>query len=214
MIAGVIQYANTDNSEVAKDIISKAASQLQEYLDGGQWRELKLVLRLIACLSPLYEEDGVLPVLDELFNRAVDLQTASQEDAVGLELVKIILLTIPYLLAANGDAALQQAASELLARTDIIASAQNPLEPLVDPYPDANTPDEKPMACASVISLLQRQLLDEESNGWPLKCIPRVYDPSFKQANTNGDAPEETNSDEEAKVTPKHPFPPITVPAT
>ncbi|KAK0930444.1 Nuclear cap-binding protein subunit 1 [Friedmanniomyces endolithicus] len=214
MIAGVIQYANTDNSEVAKDIISKAASQLQEYLDGGQWRELKLVLRLIACLSPLYEEDGVLPVLDELFNRAVDLQTASQEDAVGLELVKIILLTIPYLLAANGDAALQQAASELLARTDIIASAQNPLEPLVDPYPDANTPDEKPIACASVISLLQRQLLDEESNGWPLKCIPRVYDPSFKQANTNGDAPEETNSDEKAKVTPKHPFPPITVPST
>ncbi|TKA81136.1 hypothetical protein B0A55_01641 [Friedmanniomyces simplex] len=208
MIAGVVQYANVDNSEVAKDIISRAGPQLQEYLDGGQWREFKLMLRLIACLSPLYEEDGVLPVLDELFNRAVDLQTASQEDALGLELVKIILLTIPYLLAVNGDAELQQAASELLGRTEIIASAQNPLEPLVDPYPDTNAQDERPMACASVISLLQRQLQDEESNGWPLKCIPRVYDPSFKQTNTDADAPEETNGNGEEKITSKHAFPP------
>ncbi|KAK3066415.1 Nuclear cap-binding protein subunit 1, partial [Teratosphaeriaceae sp. CCFEE 6253] len=174
LLAGVVQYANTENGEVAKDILSRAAPQLQEYLDQGQWREFKLMLRFVACLSPLYEEDGVLPILDELFNRAVDLQTASQEDAVGLELVKIILLTIPYLLAHSADATLQQAASELLGRTDIIASAQSPLEPLVDPYPDSNAEEGRPMACASVISLLQGQLQNEESNGWPLSCIPRV----------------------------------------
>ncbi|KAK3614464.1 Nuclear cap-binding protein subunit 1 [Elasticomyces elasticus] len=214
IIAGVIQYANAENSEVAKDVISKAGPQLQEYLDAGQWREFKLMLRLVACLSPLYEEDGVLPMLDELFNRAVDLQTATPEDTVGLELVKIILLTIPYLLAANPDAALQQATSVFLERTEIIASAPNPLEPLVDPYPDNNAQDERPMACSSVISLLQLQLRDEESNGWPLKCIPRVYDPNFKQVDPTSDATEEANGNGEMKEPTKHSFPSIVVPAT
>jgi nuclear cap-binding protein subunit 1 len=194
-VAGVVLYANAEKPEVAKEVVEKAGLQLQEQLDAGKWREVKLTLRFVASLSPLYEQDGVLPILDELFNRAADLQTASQEDALGLELVKIILLTVPYLLAANKDAALQQSASELLERTGIITSTQSPLEPLVDPYPD-NGQDEKPMACASVISMLQQQLQEEESNGWPLACIPKVYDPSLKapQANGNGELDAEIES--------------------
>lgn len=212
-VAGVVMYANDDNAEVAKDIISKAAPQLQEYLKGGQWREFKLMLRFVASLSQLYEEDGVIPILDELFNRAVDLQTASQEDTVGLELVKIILITLPYLVAANGGDALKQAASELLERTEIVASAPNQLEQLVDPYPTANAEDEKPMACASFISLLQRQLQEEASNGWPLKCIPKVYDASLKASAANGDAEDEVNGNGEAKVPAKHAFPTVSVPS-
>ena len=204
-------YANGHNPEVAKDVIAKAGVQLQEHLDAGRWREFKLMLRFLACLSQLFEEDGVMPILDELFNRAVDLQTASQEDTVGIELVKIILLTIPYLLAANKGATLQQTVSELLSRTEIVASAQNPLEALVDPYPDNTAQGERAMACASVISLLQRQLQDEESNGWALKCIPRVYDEAFiKPPEANADAPAETNG---GHAPAKHAFPTINVPS-
>lgn len=38
------------------------------------------MLRFLALCQGLYTDEGVLPVLEELFNRAVDLQTASAED--------------------------------------------------------------------------------------------------------------------------------------
>ncbi|KAK3676437.1 Nuclear cap-binding protein subunit 1 [Recurvomyces mirabilis] len=215
-VAAVVLYANAENAEVARDAIAKTVPRLQEYLEAGQWREFKLVLRFLACLSPLYEEDAISPILDQLFDRAVDLQTASQDDTLGLELIKVILLTVPYLLAANNDETLRQTVSDLLSRTDIVASTQSPIEPLVDPYPDNNAQDEKAMPCASTISMLQRQLQEEEANGWPLKCIPRVYDPTLKpvKANGDGDLEIEANGNGETKTPTKHTFPGIIVPAT
>lgn len=38
------------------------------------------MLRFFACCNPLFSEDGVMPILDELFNRAADLQTESPDD--------------------------------------------------------------------------------------------------------------------------------------
>ena len=58
----------------------KAGSVIQEHLDVGAWREVKLILRFLGCLQGLFEGDGVFPILEELFSRAVDLQTASTED--------------------------------------------------------------------------------------------------------------------------------------
>ncbi|CAK4033002.1 cap binding [Lecanosticta acicola] len=215
-VAAVVLYANTEKSEIAGDVIAKAGQQLQEALEEGRWRDFKLLLRFFASLSRLFEEDGVMPILDELFGRAADLQTASSEDAVGIELVKIILLTIPYLVAYSTDDSLQARVSGLLEKTDIIASTTHALETLVDPYPQTNEQDEKPMTCASVISLLQAQVTEESSNGWKLSCMPRPYDPTYKHTvvkaedesngETNGDADTETPAT-------KHAFPVITVPA-
>lgn len=79
-MAGTVLYANDEKADVAQDILSRAGPLCQEALDAGDWRQFKLLLRFLACLSPLYKEDGIAPILDELFNRAVDLQTASSED--------------------------------------------------------------------------------------------------------------------------------------
>jgi nuclear cap-binding protein subunit 1 len=79
-VAAVVLYGNTEKSDMARDVVKLAGEKLQDALEAGQWREFKLLLRFLACLSPLFEEDGVMPILDELFNRAVDLQTASSED--------------------------------------------------------------------------------------------------------------------------------------
>ncbi|SMR56682.1 unnamed protein product [Zymoseptoria tritici ST99CH_3D1] len=217
-VAAVVLYGNAEKSEMARDVIKRAGEQLQDALEAGHWREFKLLLRFLACMAPLFEEDGVLPILDELFNRAVDLQTASSEDAVGIELVKIILLTIPYLVASSTDASLQQKVSELLEKTEIVASTPHALEVLVDPYPaQEGREEEKAMICASVISLIQAQLADEATSGWKLICIPRPYDPSFKpsaKVEGNGEeAPAESNGDNETKVAAKHAFPAINVPS-
>jgi nuclear cap-binding protein subunit 1 len=135
--------------------------------------------------------------------------------AVGIELVKIILLTIPYLVSSSTDPSLQQKVSELLEKTEIVASTAHTLEALVDPYP-AQEDEEKAMICASVISLIQSQLADEANSGWKLVCIPRPFDPSFKPASkldVDGEAPAEENGNGETKVATKHAFPSINVPS-
>ncbi|KAF2861899.1 hypothetical protein K470DRAFT_244427 [Piedraia hortae CBS 480.64] len=192
-VAAVVLQANRINGDVAIDVVEKAGQQLQKHLDAGEWRAFKLVLRFLACLRPLFEADGVFPILAQLLDVAVELQTASADDTLGLELVRIILLTLPYLMAAAKDEeALREQAIDLLQKTDVIASNSGPVEALVDPYPINE--DDKPMACPSLLSILQRQLLDEANNNWPLTCIPRLCQ----------------DTDGEAR---RHTFPAISIPA-
>lgn len=79
-IAAIVLVANSQKSEVAVEVLKKAGEAAQNYVNIGAWRELKLILRFLGCLQGLFEGDGIFPILDELFARAVDLQTASSED--------------------------------------------------------------------------------------------------------------------------------------
>lgn len=91
---------------------------------------------------------------------------------LGIEFVKIILLTIPYLMI-SGVTGLEQRVAELLEKTDIVASAPHPLDSLVDPF-TTDDQEERPMACPSVLSILQKQLQSEAGNGWQLSFMPRI----------------------------------------
>ena len=79
-IAAIVIAVNVRKPEVTQEILEKAGSAIQKYLEAGAWREVKLMLRLLGCLQGLLEGDGVFPTLEEFFSRAVDLQTASSED--------------------------------------------------------------------------------------------------------------------------------------
>ncbi|KAJ5552886.1 hypothetical protein N7494_002264 [Penicillium frequentans] len=150
----------------------KAELGAEKHIDSGSWREVKLVLRFLGGLQPLFEGDGIFPLLEELFARAVDLQTASSEDLLGLELVKVILFTIPYVMSSPATGFETQAMG-LLEKTDIIASTPHALVDLVNTF----SPEEnKEAAGPSVISLLQSQLQGEASRGWELKCLPGVQE--------------------------------------
>ncbi len=65
-------------------ILQKICEETEEKIKRGEWRDVKLFLRFLACLQGILEEEGVFVVLTELFERAVDLQTASSDD-VSLE---------------------------------------------------------------------------------------------------------------------------------
>lgn len=82
-VASVVIYANSEKAAIAADVLERTRSQIQEAVDNGRWRQFKLLLRFLACMSPMFEQDGIMPILDELFNRAADLQTASSEDVSG-----------------------------------------------------------------------------------------------------------------------------------
>jgi len=79
-IAATVLIANFQKSELVSDVLNKSGVCLQKYIDAGAWREVKLLLRFLGCLQCVFEGDGIFPILEELFARAVDLQTASSED--------------------------------------------------------------------------------------------------------------------------------------
>ena len=113
--------------------------------------------------------------------------------------MKIILLTIPYVLSSSATGFDDQA-SALLEKTDIIASAPHPLVTLVDPYPGFG--EEEIKEPQSVIGILQKQLQAESTSGWQLTCLPRAW-----KAISGADGAEEITSGT------KHSLPPITVPS-
>ena len=84
-VAAVILVANTRKAELIDDVLSRLASNTSRDIVQGEWRLVKLHLKLLACLQSLLEGEGLFPVLDDLFSRAADLQTASSED-VSVEL--------------------------------------------------------------------------------------------------------------------------------
>ena len=78
--AAVVLAANTKKPELTAEILKKVQENLDDFIGKGLWREVKLVLRFLACLQGALEENGLFPVLEDIFSRAVDLQTASSED--------------------------------------------------------------------------------------------------------------------------------------
>jgi nuclear cap-binding protein subunit 1 len=79
-VASIILYANEQKADIAHVIIDKAGKRLQETLEAAEWRSFKLILRFLAYMTGLFEGEGVMPLLDDLFNKAADLQTESNDD--------------------------------------------------------------------------------------------------------------------------------------
>lgn len=65
---------------VVDDLLAKTMAAVEEKVKAGEWRTVKLYLKLLACLQNCLDGEGVFPILDTLFDRAVELQTASSED--------------------------------------------------------------------------------------------------------------------------------------
>ena len=119
---------------------------------------------------------------------------------LGLELVKIILLTIPYTMSSSAKG-FEAQASALLEKTDIIASTAHPLEVLVDPYPSPEV--GAPTSSESALALLQKHMQEEAKNAWELSCLPRPW----KGSRT-------TEEEDALNAAQKHAFPTITIPET
>ncbi|KFG78768.1 cap binding protein [Metarhizium anisopliae] len=201
-VGAVVVVANAFKAELVDVVLARLATGLEENIAKGQWREVKLLLKLLACLQGCLEGSGIFPLLEELFMRAADLQTASSDDVIGTEIVKIILLTIPYAMAAAPGHFIQQAA-DIMEKTDVIASEPHALQALVDPFhPEGN--DESPAASMNLCMLLQKQLQAEASKNWALACIPRPWEMPL----------EEVEIQEKLANAAKHALPAIAVPPT
>ncbi|KAK4451871.1 MIF4G like-domain-containing protein [Podospora aff. communis PSN243] len=203
-LAAVVLVANINRPEIVDMLLAKLTAGIEAKIGVGEWRDVKLYLKLLACLQSCLGGDGVFPLLEELFSRAVDLQTASSDDTIGTELVKIILLTLPYVMAANPEQWAKQA-QELMDKTDIIASEPHALQiqTLVEPYHiEASEGDSGPSQ--SLVKLLQTQLQIEQERKWALSILPRPWEFPLSEAEMQTKLNNAT----------KHTLPPITLPQT
>ncbi|KAH6684152.1 MIF4G like-domain-containing protein [Halenospora varia] len=171
-VAAVILVINTLRSEMVDEVLSRTAARANQKIREGEWREVKLLMKFLGGLQGLLEGDGVWSVLQDLLTKAVDLQTENNEETIGPELVKVILFTIPYIMASSATDA-QEKANSMVENTDIIASEPHVLQALVDPYPGNG--NEEATAPNGVLNLLQKQLQNEIATGWELSCLPRPW---------------------------------------
>jgi nuclear cap-binding protein subunit 1 len=79
-VAAVIQVANAYKPDIVEEILAKLSASIERQIQAGQWRDVKLNLKLVACLQSCLLGEGIFPLLEALFERAVQLQTASSED--------------------------------------------------------------------------------------------------------------------------------------
>ncbi|KAK4224861.1 MIF4G like-domain-containing protein [Podospora fimiseda] len=201
-LAAVVLIANGDKPEIVDLLLLKLAGLVEKKIAEGEWRDVKLYLKFAACLQGCLNGDGVFPVLEELFSRAVDLQTASSEDTIGTEIVKIILLTIPYIMATGSPEEWAQKAADLMEKTEIIAGEPHALQALIEPYHRENADESQ--QTQSLMSLLQTQLQSEANNGWALSCLPRPWEFPLKDV------------EQQSKINnaEKHALPSINIPQT
>jgi nuclear cap-binding protein subunit 1 len=79
-VAAVVVFANTLKPELVDDVLGRVAPVVQTKIGEGEWRDVKLYLKFLACLQSCLSGDGVFPILEDLFNRAVVLQTEDSVD--------------------------------------------------------------------------------------------------------------------------------------
>ena len=79
-VAAVVLVANSLKPEILSQLLTTVTTATEQKVRVGGWRDVKLYLKFLACLQGSLEGEGLFPVLEDLFSRAVDLQTGSSDD--------------------------------------------------------------------------------------------------------------------------------------
>jgi nuclear cap-binding protein subunit 1 len=79
-VAAVVLCVNTMKGEVTGEVVNRMGERLNRAVEGGEWRDVKLVLKFLGGLQGVLEGEGVWIVLQDLLSKAVDLQTENNEE--------------------------------------------------------------------------------------------------------------------------------------
>ena len=95
-VAAVVLVVNTLRSEIAADVLTRAAQKANEGIGRGEWREVKLLMKFLGSLQGLLDGEGVFSVLQDLLTKAVDLQTENNEEVSSrfVQLGELLLMRI------------------------------------------------------------------------------------------------------------------------
>ncbi|KTW28636.1 uncharacterized protein T551_02486 [Pneumocystis jirovecii RU7] len=104
-LATVVSLASTKEASIGKYTVEYMSTAAQAFLDSGEWRNFKLILRFLVCATSMIDGDGVMHVLNGLTQRISEIYTIISDkgvfsnDSYADELAYIFLITVPYVIA-------------------------------------------------------------------------------------------------------------------
>lgn len=103
--AAVVSLAGSQNQGFANQFIVMLAKSLEKALDMQRWRDVKLFLRLTSCINRSLLPSGqtAYSILTSLVNKIEDAGLGGRVEYAE-RLCEVIMLTMPYLIAAHGTA--------------------------------------------------------------------------------------------------------------
>lgn len=66
--------------EAVAEVLARSVRETESLVKEGEWRGVKCLLKFLGGLQGLLGDEGVFPVLTDLLDRSLDLQTASSDD--------------------------------------------------------------------------------------------------------------------------------------
>ena len=79
-VAAVVLCINGMKGEVVREVGERMGSRLNDGIERGEWRDVKLCLKFLGGLQGVLEGEGVWIVLQDLLTKAVDLQKENNEE--------------------------------------------------------------------------------------------------------------------------------------
>lgn len=76
--AAVIWIVSSQNLPFGQRLITFLLREVEQCYQMGNWRNLKLILRVLAYLQPILEEPGIYKVLESLLERLTTLEANGQ----------------------------------------------------------------------------------------------------------------------------------------
>ncbi|KAG5437801.1 hypothetical protein PCANB_000515 [Pneumocystis canis] len=106
-LATVVSLASTKEASIGKCTVEYMATAAQAFIDSGEWRKFKLVLRFLVYATSMIDGDGIMHVLNGLSQRIFDIYMTISEksdfsnNSYADELTYIFLITVPYVIARS-----------------------------------------------------------------------------------------------------------------
>ncbi|KAA8913143.1 MIF4G like-domain-containing protein [Sphaerosporella brunnea] len=138
-VATMVRVANAENADAGKAVVDHMAESLQRFLLVGDFQSFKLVLRFFACLGDMMGEENVGPLLEALIEKLPAYEGEGNEGLL-LEIVYIILITIPYAIVSKGPGFNQTKATLLLEKLERYALAKPPMQTMFAPFAGNDAP--------------------------------------------------------------------------
>lgn len=79
-VAAVVLVVNTLKSELVKEVLGRAVMRVNAAVEGGEWREVKLLMKFLGGLQGIFDGEGVWIPIQDILERAVELQTDNNEE--------------------------------------------------------------------------------------------------------------------------------------
>jgi hypothetical protein len=192
-VATIVRVANADNAEAGKAVIEYMSEALQRALHVGDFTNVKLLFRFMACVGDLLGEQGIVPVLEKLVEKLPTYQGDGDEvssiavpDVHGglivcaqgllLAIVYIILITIPYAIKSTSKFTNEEA-TEFLKTIQPFVEVKHPMQSLFDTFGGSTPPFKEERVRGQHVSGRQGTLDYARLTSCDVDCASLISEP-------------------------------------